>query len=89
MTTTLPLAEVRDRLSPLVNAVQGTHERVVITKNGRPAAVIISVAELESLEETLDVLGDPTALTEISEALAGTARFSLNDVKGGLEPRVA
>ncbi|MDQ7906566.1 type II toxin-antitoxin system Phd/YefM family antitoxin [Phytohabitans sp. ZYX-F-186] len=50
MTTTLPLADVRDRLSPIVNSVETTHERVVITKDGRPSAVLISCEDLESLE---------------------------------------
>jgi antitoxin YefM len=89
MTTTLPLAEVRDRLSPLVGSVEHTHERVVITKNGRPAAVLISFDDLESLEETLDILSDSHAVEEIRESLASSERHSIDDVRRDLEERRA
>jgi len=39
-------------------SVDGTHERVMVTRNGVPAAVLISPAELESIEATLEVLSD-------------------------------
>jgi antitoxin YefM len=87
MTTTLPLAEVRDRLSPIVNSVESTHERVVITKNGRPSAVLISYEDLESLEETLEILSDPGAAQAIRESLADPERFGIEDVRRDLEER--
>jgi PHD/YefM family antitoxin component YafN of YafNO toxin-antitoxin module len=42
----------------------------VITKHGRPAAVVLSIEDLESLEETLDVPSTRTVLEDIREALA-------------------
>jgi antitoxin YefM len=51
--TTLPLTEAKARLNELVEEAVATHERVTITRHGRPAAVLISVDDLESLEETL------------------------------------
>lgn len=83
----MPLAEVRDRLSPLVGSVERTHERVVITKNGRPTAVLISADDLESLEETLDIMADHEALEAIREALSSRERFSLDDIKRDLSER--
>jgi len=68
--TTLPLADAKARLSAVLNEVRETHERVVITRNGRPEAVIISVADLEAMEETLDILGTPGAMEEIRQAEA-------------------
>ena len=50
---TTSLADVRTQLSKYVEEVVSTHERVTITKNGRPAAVLISAEDLEALEETL------------------------------------
>lgn len=50
---TLPLTEAKARLNELVEDAVTTHERVTITRHGRPAAVLISVDDLESLEETL------------------------------------
>lgn len=51
--TTVPLTEAKSRLNDLVEQAVTTHERVTITKHGRPAVVLISVDDLESLEETL------------------------------------
>lgn len=87
MTTILSLAEARDRLSPLVGSVERTHERVVITKNGRPSAVLISYDDLESLQETLDILSEPEAVHEIRDALATKERFTLDDIRQDLESR--
>ena len=63
-----PLADARNRLSELVSDVEKTHARVTITKHGHPAAVLISPEDLAAMEETLDVLSDPQALTVIREA---------------------
>ena len=54
----LPLAEVKNRLSEVVDRLEREHGRVVITKHGRPAAVVLSIADLEGLEETLEILSD-------------------------------
>jgi antitoxin YefM len=66
----LPLAEIKKRLSEIVDGVEERHDRVVLTRHGRPAAVIMSPDELESLEETLDILSDPRAMREIRRAEA-------------------
>ena len=58
----VPLAEVKNRLSEVVERLEREHGRVVITKHGRPAAVMLSLEDLESLEETLAVLSDPDLL---------------------------
>lgn len=71
---TKSLAEVKAHLSAYVSSVHDTHERVVITRNGEPAAVLIAPDDLESLEETLAILSDPTAMAEIAEADAAVAR---------------
>jgi antitoxin YefM len=69
----MPLAEVKNRLSEVVDRLEREHGRVVITKHGHPAAVVISVEDLESLEETLDVMGSEALLADIREALAELA----------------
>lgn len=68
--TAIPLGDARDHLSEHVADVQRTHNRVTITRYGRPAAVLISTEELESLDETVDILSTPGALEEIREAEA-------------------
>lgn len=66
----LPLVEIKKRLSQIVDGVEERHDRVVLTRHGRPAAVLVSPEELESLEETLDLLSDPKAMREIRKAEA-------------------
>jgi len=66
----LPLAEVKNRLSEVVEHVETQHARVTITKHGRPAAVMISADDLESLEETLRVLSNPALLAELRASRA-------------------
>jgi antitoxin YefM len=58
----------------VLDEVRDTHERVVITRNGRPEVVVLSVSDLEALEETLDLLSTPGALDEIRAAETEIAR---------------
>jgi prevent-host-death family protein len=67
MSETLSLAEIKAHLSEIVDRVEAHHERVTLTRNGRPAAVLISPEDLESLEDTLELLADPTARAEIEQ----------------------
>ena len=62
------LREVRSRFSEFVERVNSHHERVVVTRNGSPAAVLMSPEDLESLEETLAVLADSDAVGQLAEA---------------------
>jgi prevent-host-death family protein len=73
MTETLPLSEVKARLSEVVDRIETTHARVVVTRNGRPAAVLMSPEDLSALEETLDVLSDPAAMKRLAKARADVA----------------
>jgi antitoxin YefM len=65
---TLPLATVKAQLSSLVDQVEDTHERVLITRNGKPAAVLISPDDLEGLEETLDILSDKETMKRLRQS---------------------
>lgn len=73
LTDQLPLADVKNRLSEVVERVEREHGRVVITKRGRPAAVVLSIDDLESLEETLAILHNQTLLKQIRRSLAELA----------------
>lgn len=66
--TTLPLATVRNQLSALVDDVARTHDTLTITRNGRPAAVVISADDYESIMETLALLNDPVDQERLDEA---------------------
>ena len=67
------LRNVKDRFSEFVDRVNREHERVVITRNGRPTAVLISPDDLDSLEETLELMGDQDAIKELVAAEAAVA----------------
>lgn len=83
---TIPLADAKARLSAVLDEIRDTQERVVITRNGRPEAVIMSVADLEALEETLDILATPGAPDQIRQAeedlsrVAATRAHELRDL---------
>ena len=66
---TLSLSEVKMKLSGLVETVRNTDEEIVITKNGSPAAVLISPDEFDSFKETTAVRSDASLMKEIKEGL--------------------
>lgn len=70
MSEAVPFTEVKAHLSELVDRVWREHDRVVVTRNGRPVAVLISPDELEGLEETLDLLSDDEARASLRRAEA-------------------
>ena len=66
---TLSLSEAKMKLSELVESVRSTDEEVVITRNGRPAAVLVSPDEFDSWKETLAVKSDQDLMREIEKGL--------------------
>lgn len=86
MAKTLSLSEVKTRLPELIVGVQDREEEVVVTKNGRPAAILINVQEYARLKETLDVLSDPALMKQISRSRAfyrsGRKGLTFEDVFG-------
>lgn len=71
----MALRDVKNRLSEVVDQVERERDRVVITRHGKPAAVVISADDLASLEETLDIVG--------RSALVGQIRSSLDELESG------
>ena len=65
--STLPLSEAKARLSQIADEVHRTHERVTITKNGRSYLVLMAAEDLESIEATLELLGDPEAIARVAQ----------------------
>jgi antitoxin YefM len=66
---TLSLSEAKMKLSNLIDVVNTTDEEIVITKNGSPAAVLISPDEFESMKETIAVRSDAALMDEIRKGL--------------------
>ena len=65
---TLPLTEARKDLSKIVDEVSNVHEHVTITRQGKPAAVVMSADEFESWQETMEIMADPKAMAAIRRA---------------------
>lgn len=72
---TLALTEARKDLSKLLDEVSATHEHITITRQGRPAGVVMSAEEFESWQETLEIMADPEAVAALKEGL--------RDIKAG------
>ncbi len=76
---TLPLSEVKARLSEIAEEVATTHERVRITKNGRDYVVLLAAEDLESIEATMELLSDAEAQRRIESAEAEVAAGDVLD----------
>ena len=91
--TPVPISEAKARLSELARRVRQQHERITLTRNGEPEAVLLSVDDLEGLEMTLEVLGDNEAANRIAASLnaldAGETGVDLDTVRRDLARRRA
>ena len=67
---TLSLSEAKMKLSEIIEKVQSTDADAVITKNGRPAAVLVSPDEFEGWRETIAIKADGDLMSEIKKGLA-------------------
>jgi antitoxin YefM len=84
MARIVPFTEARARLTELLDDVESKHEHVVITRKGRPVAVVISPDEWEALEETLEILQDDGGMKALRESEADVKAgrlFSLDEVR--------
>ena len=68
MSKTMPISEVKTRLPELVSGVEQREEEIVVTRNGKPAAVLVNYNEYERLKDTLDVLSDPAMMKQIAQS---------------------
>jgi antitoxin YefM len=77
MSETLPFSEVKAHLSALAERVERERDRIVVTRHGRPAFVLINPDDLASLEETVEILRDEELMASIrhsrAQAVAGEA----------------
>jgi antitoxin YefM len=89
---TLSLSHVKAHLSEITDRVEDQHDRIVVTRNGRPAAVLISPEDLESLEETLAVLSDPELMQQLregEESIVSGDTVTLEQLQANLKQRDA
>ena len=79
---TLPLSAVKAKLSEIADEVDRTHERVLVTKNGRDYVVLLAAEDLRSIEATLELLADSAAQQRVDDA---AAELASGDVLGRAE----
>jgi len=91
MTEHVPARELRERLADFLTAVAERREHIVITRRGRPAAVLVPPDEYAALEETLDILGDPMSLKALMQGLADNPAddIDLDELRAELRQRSA
>ena len=70
MSKTMPISEVKTRLPELVSGVAEREEEIVVTRNGKPAAVLVNYDEYERLKDTLDTLSDPLLMKQVGQSKA-------------------
>jgi prevent-host-death family protein len=73
MSQTMTVTDAKARLSELVAMVERTQEHVDITRNGEPAAVLVSHTELDALRETIAILSDASLVEDIRQGEADIA----------------
>ena len=73
---TLSLSEAKMKLSELIEKVQSTDLEVIITKNGRPAAVLVSPDEFEGWRETIAIKADGDLMSEIKNGISALKKKS-------------
>lgn len=86
--TTLSLADAKTQLSKLVAQVSGQHERVYVTVHGKPSAVLLATEDLESLEETIEILADADTMRRLHDSDAELARGeaeTLEDLEAAMQ----
>ena len=82
MSDTMPFSEVKAHLSDLADRVELQHDRILVTRNGRPSFVLVSPDDLESLEESLDILRDDELMESLRRSRVEAAegkRLRLRD----------
>src|SRR5215510_1350182 len=87
---TIPITDAKARIAELADRVAREHDHFTITRNGRAEVMLISVAEYESMQETLDLLSDDEALADLRQSredFATGETFSMDEVRTELERR--
>lgn len=87
---TIPITEAKARIAELAERVAREHDHFTITRNGRADVMLISVAEYESLQETLDILSDEETLADLHQSredFADGDTYSPEQVRAELEQR--
>ena len=65
MTRTITLKELRPKLPQIIQEIDSKMDRFIITKRGKPAALMMAVEDFESIMETLEIMSDRKLMKKI------------------------
>ncbi|RYB03474.1 type II toxin-antitoxin system prevent-host-death family antitoxin [Lichenibacterium ramalinae] len=72
---TMSFSEVRRNLAQTIDSVNADHEPVMVTRDrGKPAAVLISVEDFASFEETAYLLRSPKNADRLARSIENLER---------------
>jgi len=84
MTETVAFSDAKSHLSELADRIEHEHERILVTRNGRPSFVLISPDDLASLEETLDIVRDRDLAESLRSSRAESAKGQRRSLRDAL-----
>ena len=70
----LSIRELRPKLPSVLRDVATTYARYVVTRRGKPEAVLLSIEDYERLIETLEIQSDPVLMRRIERAMRAIKR---------------
>jgi antitoxin YefM len=88
--TILPLNDVKTRFSSIADEVAATHDRVIVTRNGRPHVMVIAVDDFESLQMTRELLAERGAVEDVIDAdreISAGDFHTVDELRAALENR--
>ena len=77
----VPITQAKNKLLDMVRAIHDSDNAIAITKNGVPEAVLISIEKFEGLLETIEILADDDARTQIKQSKEDVKQGRLVDMK--------
>lgn len=88
--TILPLNDVKTHFSAIADEVAATHDRVIVTRNGKPHVMVIAIDDFESLQMTRELLAEPGAVPDVLTAdreISAGEYHTLDELRAILEER--
>ena len=74
ISTYIPISKAKADLLDIIRRLENLDDAVAVTKNGVPAAVILSVRKYEGLLETLDILSDEKTMRSLRTSMRQARR---------------
>ena len=90
--TTFTISEAKAHFPEIVRSADKRWQRYVVTKNGKPKVIVLSISEWEGILETLEVLRDKKLVAELKRGLAQVRKgktYSFSEVVGRQQRKIS